>query len=1616
MKERQGEGKTTPSSPDHPQSSSTTEGTWGEERRGEQVNVQRAKQEFFREVERVNTNHSQNRLSFRPDLDLEQQVGGDPSQDFDLGEWILNRRQKATSQGLELDKPVGLLWSDVDVYVPTSSSASDKHGGGGGDDDHHARVMVKTLPTAILNTFTRDPISILASLVPRRLAKPAIGKRFLVSRLSGVLKPGEMLLVLGRPGSGCSTALRAITSSDHTNVEVDGNLLYGGLSKDEVVRKFRGEVIHCDEEDNHFPTLTVAQTLSFALSNKVPSKRSRLKGESASDFVQIAVDVLLKMFGISHVRNTIVGDSSVRGVSGGERKRVTISEALSTQASVIAWDNSTRGLDASTALDYARSLRIMTDLASKSTIATLYQVSESIFELFDRVSVMDQGRCIYYGPRDRVRRYFYDLGYECPQRQTTADFVTALTDPDLVTFRKGFEGSAPKTSEEREAIWRQSPLFADLMSEMEAYEERLARSKQEAEVLKTRVRSGKNRGVNKGSSYTVNYLTQVRTCIHRQLLVKWGARGDLYVKLFTIVGVSLMISSLFYGQSFDSTGVFTRGGVLLFACLFNGWLQLSESFEAVAGRPMLSRHKQFAFYRPSAVVVARALVDIPFLLVQCFISSIIIYFLSNLRRDAGAFWIFYSFTFLSAYSLTALYRMCAAFSPGFNEAIRFSVLCLNVLVIWVGYVLRRPQMNWLVWLNYAQPISYAFEALLSNELDYAIPCTPSQIVPFNEQRDVAFQTCSLTGGQPGSLVVPSADYLSTTFGYSRSNIGRNAGVVIAFSILYLIPTIIGSEIMDFGGSGGGVTVYAKSRSKRSAIRPRQASSQLADEDTNGEAKQQQQQNDRQVEQQLGGRDSIDQRPIFTWKDVNLQLDSGRKLLENIDGYVKPGSLTALMGASGAGKTTLLTTLSQRAVAGTVSGEILVDGKPLGQGFQRGTGFVLQSDVHLASQTVKEAIEFSALLRQPAEVAEEQKLEDARRVMELLELTDLEDALIGVPGFGLGVERRKRVTIAVELAAKPDLLLFLDEPTSGLDSAGAASIIRLLRRLADEGQAILCTIHQPSSLLFESFDNLLLLESGGRTCYFGQIGDERGQGSGRVRRYFERNGAPACSPSANVAEYVLETVAGGGKGLDGGKGWGERWRSSPECRLLREEVERLNSERSVRPAALEDPRAGREFSASNWTQIKVVTKRQFKDLWRDSPFAYGVLFSNLVTGMAAGGGFAHLGSSTTDLQYRVFVVFLVMLNFPAMVNSIISKFWEMRITFQVREGPSKTYSWWSMMTALVAVSIPIALVASVLFFLPCFFLPLYSEPSTKAIYFWLQTLNINLYEVFFSLALAAACPTPVQAANLLPFILPILAIVNGVIVPYSSMPAPWSGVYWTNPISYYVQGQVANLLHSLPVTCNDADLAKFYAPPGQTCQDYAGEWAESTGGYLVQATTATATPGQSCGYCQYGVGDQFASVLSSEWASRWRNFGVVTAYVVFQLAAAFFCYWYFTEKGRGIGLGWVRAKYLIMLIAMSFNGYMLISIVLGGLLGHFFSTWDTLGSFVEEEEEEEEEGPSMLEGPSEQDAYHPVGVDREMSTSISSSQESNKRKETKTTLLIKRDVHAGDIYGTGSCCG
>jgi ATP-binding cassette subfamily G (WHITE) protein 2 (SNQ2) len=161
---------------------------------------------------------------------------------------------------------------------------------------------------------------------------------------------------------------------------------------------------------------------------------------------------------------------------------------------------------------------------------------------------------------------------------------------------------------------------------------------------------------------------------------------------------------------------------------------------------------------------------------------------------------------------------------------------------------------------------------------------------------------------------------------------------------------------------------------------------------------------------------------------------------------------------------------------------------------------------------------------------------------------------------------------------------------------------------------------------------------------------------------------------------------------------------------------------------------------------------------------------------------------------------------------------------------------------------------------------------------------------------------VVASNLLPFVLPILAIVSGIIVPQESMPALFRYfVYYANPVAYFVRGQVSVILHGLTIDCIAEDIYNFNPPPGQTCAAYAGDYITSIGGQLFNGDAMS-----NCGFCQYATSDQFAQTLSADYNFRWQNYGIFLGFTIAQLFAAYGTYWYFSVKGYGLGISKVIA--------------------------------------------------------------------------------------------------------------
>lgn len=218
------------------------------------------------------------------------------------------------------------------------------------------------------------PLEILRSLfAPRQKQRVDI-----LQDLEGVMESGEMLCVLGPPGSGCSTLLKTIAGETYGfKVAESSRINFQGLSKDDIKSAFKGEAIYTAEVDYHFPNLTVGETLYFAARARCPQSLADHKHEYAEHLR----DVVMAMLGISHTKNTRVGDDFIRGVSGGERKRVSIAEAILSYSPWQCWDNSTRGLDSANAVEFCRTLRLQSETFGSSVCVAIYQAPQQAYDV-----------------------------------------------------------------------------------------------------------------------------------------------------------------------------------------------------------------------------------------------------------------------------------------------------------------------------------------------------------------------------------------------------------------------------------------------------------------------------------------------------------------------------------------------------------------------------------------------------------------------------------------------------------------------------------------------------------------------------------------------------------------------------------------------------------------------------------------------------------------------------------------------------------------------------------------------------------------------------------------------------------------------------------------------------------------------------------------------------------------------------------------------------------------------------------------------------------------------------------------------------------------------------------
>lgn len=891
---------------------------------------------------------------------------------------------------------------------------------------------------AMLEATVKLPLDLVYTLIGNRRRR----MKKIIQDVSGVVFPGETLLVLGQPGSGCSTTLKMIANETGSYTSIEGRISYASIASEQMKKKYGSEVVYNAEDDVHYPNLKVKHTLDFGLRLRKPAKDNT---QDTVAFSENMTDRLLGSLDMLHTKDTVVGNSFVRGVSGGERKRVSLAEVLAGNPAVACWDNPIRGLDSSSALRFLRLLKTASTITRMANIVTIYQASESMYEeCFDRVLVMYGGRMIFSGRAEHARNYFVGLGFHKWDRQTTPDFLTAVTAPLQRVIREDHVGPVPRTPEEFSLAFRQSIHFQKLQHDIASYHQMAASGTRDLAAFHAEVSRVKSSATLPGSLEPSSIWTQSIGAVRRYYQLLWKNQRDLYIALLLNAINAVLNGSAYFMAPKTATGSFEKGGAIFFSLIYFFLNALAEVSSTIEARSILAKQHKLGIIHPVAFVIGQTISEIPVALFQSLVFSCCYYFMLGLHRTASDFWIFELILFVHYTAVSSLFRMLGAWAPNLNIAFLMAGVAMPVCLGYAGYAPPVPTMHrWGSWIRRISPSPWALEALMGNEFaDIDLHCTPDQMIPHGPgYNDMKYQGCSLPGSIKGHSVVSGSTYLDIVYTFSRSNLWRNFGIIIVMWFIYVVLTAIGLTVMtDRSGNAGGPVF------KRGAVVSDPVAYEKAPDDI-------EQNNSPRITplEPVSSASSVtrvehpivtgnlsvkvesdlesDQR-TFTFSDVCYFVDvdgNERKLLNNVSGYVKPGQLTALMGASGAGKTTLLDTISQRKDTGRVDGQMLMGGMPLGDSFSRSCGFCMQQDIHEPLSTVREALIFSAKLRRPSSISLREKLNDVESIISLLELESIADALIGEPGDGgLNVEERKRVTIGVELAAKPSGLLFLDE--------------------------------------------------------------------------------------------------------------------------------------------------------------------------------------------------------------------------------------------------------------------------------------------------------------------------------------------------------------------------------------------------------------------------------------------------------------------------------------------------------------------------------------------------------------------------------------------------------------
>ncbi|PSS15952.1 Pleiotropic drug resistance protein [Actinidia chinensis var. chinensis] len=1247
-------------------------------------------------------------------------------------------------------------------------------------------VGSRALPT--LFNSTMNTIETVLGLI--RLAPSKKRKIQILKDVTGVVKPSRMTLLLGPPGAGKTTLLLALAGKLDGDLRVSGNITYCGHEFCEFVPQ--RTCAYISQHDLHYGEMTVRETLDFSgrclgvgtryemlveLSKR--EKEAGIKPDPEIDAfmkatavsgqeTSLVTDYVLKLLGLDICADIMVGDEMRRGISGGQKKRVTTGEMLVGPAKALFMDEISTGLDSSTTFQIVKFMRQMVHIMDLTMIISLLQPAPETYDLFDDVILLSEGQIVYQGPRENILEFFEYMGFKCPDRKGVADFlqeVTSKKDQEQYWFRKDHPYRYISDSE-----------FADAFTSFHI-------GQQLASNLSVPYDKSKSHpAALVREKYGISKWELFKACFDREWLLM---KRNSFVYIFKTTQITIMsvIAFTVFLRTQMPAGTLQDGGkffgALFFSLInvmFNGMAELAMT---VFRLPVFYKQRDFLFYPSWAFGVPIWLLRIPISLLESGIWIILTYYTIGFAPAASRFFRQFIAFFGIHQMALSLFRFIAA--VGRTQVVASTLGTFTLLMVFVlgGFIVAKNDIEpFMIWGYYLSPMMYGQNAIVMNEfLDkrWSTPNTDPRI----------------DAPTVGKVLLKSRGFYTDDYMFWVCVVA-----LLAFSLIFNILFIAALTYLNPFGDSKAVILDEEGENKN-----KKSSVQITSEGI-----------DMAVRNASHGSDSIVRenapkkgmvlpfQPLsLGFNHINYYVDMPAEmksqgveedrlqLLRDVSGAFRPGILTALVGVSGAGKTTLMDVLAGRKTGGYIEGSISISGYPKNQEtFARISGYCEQNDIHSPYVTVYESLLYSAWLRLSSDVNTKTRKMFVEEVMELVELNPIRNSLVGLPGVdGLSTEQRKRLTIAVELVANPSII-FMDEPTSGLDARAAAIVMRTVRNTVDTGRTVVCTIHQPSIDIFEAFDELLLMKRGGQVIYAGPLGHH----SHKLVEYFEAvPGVPKIRDGYNPATWMLEVSAAPIEAqleVD----FADIYANSS----LYQRNQELIKELSTPPPGSKDLHFPTKYSQPFRTQCKACFWKQHWSYWRNPQYNAIRFFMTIVIGALFGFIFWDKGQQTTkqqDLMNLLGAMYAAVLFLGATNAASVQSIVAIERTVFYRERAAGMYSPLPYAFAQVAIETIYVIIQTFVYSLLLYTMIGFEWKVAKVLWFYYFILMCFIYFTLYGMMVVALTPGHQIAAIVMSFFLSFWNLFSGFLIPRTQIPIWWRWYYWASPVAWTLYGLVTS---------------------------------------------------------------------------------------------------------------------------------------------------------------------------------------------------------------------------------